>query len=46
MVSSPIAYAPAGYAPAIGNPVPIPGPSVIPSTQLPNPMPVKPGPNQ
>lgn len=31
------------YPPVIGTPYPIPGPKVIPSGELPNPMPVKPG---
>jgi hypothetical protein len=30
------------YPPVIGQPTPLPGPTVIPSHDLPNPMPVKP----
>jgi hypothetical protein len=36
----PVGYPPIAYPPVIGNPVPIPGgPSVIPSSELPAPMP-------
>ena len=31
---------PAGYPPVIGQPIPLPGPTVVPSSVLPNPMPV------
>jgi hypothetical protein len=33
---------PVGFPPVIGQPTPLPGPTVIPSSELPNPMPVKP----
>jgi hypothetical protein len=33
---------PVGFPPVIGQPTPLPGPKVIPSSELPNPMPVKP----
>lgn len=43
MVAPPIGYPPAGYAPLIGNAVPIPGPGLVP---YPNPMPGKTDPKQ
>lgn len=42
MITQPVGYPSMGYPPVIGQPVPLPGPTVIPSNQLPNPMPVKP----
>jgi hypothetical protein len=42
-IHQPVGYPSMGYPPVIGQPIPIPGgPTVIPSNQLPNPMPVKP----
>lgn len=38
---TPAGYTPAGYPPVIGSPMPIPGPTIIPSSELPVPMPVK-----
>jgi len=48
MMHQPVAYPATAfqsypYPPVIGKPIPIPGPTVIPSQELPNPMPVKPG---
>lgn len=41
----PAGYPPVGYPPVIGHPMPLPGPTVIPSNELPTPMPVKKGGN-
>ena len=41
MINQPIGLPTTSYPPVIGNPVPLPGPTVIPSNQLPSPMPVK-----
>jgi hypothetical protein len=50
----PVIHSPAGlpagypsmtYPPVIGSPTPLPGATIIPSHELPNPMPVKPGGN-
>ena len=48
VISQPTGYPPPGYPPmnyppVIGNPMALPGASIIPSHELPNPMPVKPG---
>jgi hypothetical protein len=43
-IHQPIGYPPVAYPPVIGNPMPIPGgPTVIPSNELPHPMPNKKG---
>ncbi len=42
MINQPVGYPSMAYPPIIGNPSPLPGPTIIPSHDLPNPMPVKP----
>jgi hypothetical protein len=41
-ITQPAGYPMMTYPPVIGQPTPLPGPTIIPSNQLPNPMPVKP----
>jgi hypothetical protein len=41
--NQPAGYPPIAYPPVIGNPMPIPGANVIPSSELPQPMPAKSG---
>ena len=42
MINQPLGQPSTSYPPVIGQPVPLPGQTVIPSHELPNPMPVKP----
>ncbi|MBA4191404.1 MAG: hypothetical protein C0467_25775 [Planctomycetaceae bacterium] len=38
----PAGYPPVGYPPQIGKPMPLPGATIVPGNELPNPMPVNP----
>jgi hypothetical protein len=42
MINRSVGLPTTSYPPVIGQPIPLPGPTVIPSSELPNPMPVKP----
>jgi hypothetical protein len=42
-LGGPIMTQPVAYPPVIGNPIPLPGPTITPELHMPNPMPAKPG---